>query len=98
VTLWYGSADRDEDVFADPDTFDVTREPNDHVAFGLGAHFCLGAGLARLEIRVLLEELLARVESASLAGPPLRLRSNIFTGLERLPVAFDVTSARSEPA
>lgn len=88
VTLWYGSADRDEEVFGDPDCFDVTREPNDHLAFGFGAHFCLGAGLARLEIRVLLEELLARARSVELAGPPMRLRSNIFTGLERLPVSF----------
>lgn len=88
VTLWYGSANRDEDAFADPDVFDVGREPNDHVAFGFGAHFCLGAGLARLEIATLFSELAARVRGVALAGPPVRLRSNIFTGLERLPVSF----------
>jgi cholest-4-en-3-one 26-monooxygenase len=88
VTLWYGSANRDEDVFADPDGFDVTRSPNEHLAFGFGAHFCLGAQLARLELRVIFEQLFGRLPDLELAGEPRRLRSNIFNGLERLPVRF----------
>jgi cholest-4-en-3-one 26-monooxygenase len=88
VTLWYGSANRDSDVFADPDGFDVTRDPNDHLTFGFGAHFCLGAQLARLELRVIFDELLNRLPALSLAGEPKRLRSNIFNGLEQLPVRF----------
>lgn len=88
VTLWYGSANRDEAVFEDSERFDVGRNPNDHLAFGFGPHFCLGAQLARLEIRVVFEELLASVKDVRLAGPVARLRSNIFNGLERLPVGF----------
>ena len=88
VTLWYGSANRDADVFSDPDRFDVSRAPNDHLTFGFGAHFCLGAQLARLELRVVFEELLNRVPHMRQAGEPQRLRSNIFNGLERLPVTF----------
>jgi len=88
VTLWYGSANRDSEVFDDPDRFDIRRAPNDHLTFGFGAHFCLGAQLARLELRVIFDELLNRVPQMSLAGEPKRLRSNIFNGLERLPVRF----------
>jgi cytochrome P450 len=87
VTLWYGSANRDDAMFAEPDRFDVGRAPNDHVAFGYGAHFCLGAQLARLELRVIFSELFERLPDMRLAGEARRLRSNIFTGLERLPVA-----------
>jgi cholest-4-en-3-one 26-monooxygenase len=86
VTLWYVSANRDEGVFPQADRFDVGRAPNDHLAFGYGAHFCLGAQLARLEIRVMLEEILRRLPGLTLDGEPRRLRSNIFNGLERLPV------------
>jgi len=87
VTLWYGSANRDDAMFSEPDRFDVGRAPNDHVAFGYGAHFCLGAQLARLELRVIFSELFERLPDLRLAGEARRLRSNIFTGLERLPVA-----------
>lgn len=86
VTLWYGSANRDEAVFAEPDRFDVGRTPNDHLAFGYGAHFCLGAQLARLELGVMFSELLERMPGLAQAGEERRLRSNIFSGLERLPV------------
>ena len=88
VLLLYPSANRDAAVFVDPFRFDVTRTPNEHVAFGIGAHFCLGANLARLELRVLLEEALPRLAGLELASsdpPPLRA-SNFISGLESLPV------------
>jgi cytochrome P450 family 142 subfamily A polypeptide 1 len=89
LLLLYPSANRDEAVFRDPFRFDVTREPNDHVAFGgYGAHFCLGASLARLELRVMFEELLPRLPGLRLASdaPPPRRPSNFIVGLESLPV------------
>ncbi len=88
LLLLYPSANRDEAVFERPFEFDIAREPNDHLAFGHGAHFCLGASLARLELRVLFEELAARRPRLALAaGAPLRWRaSNFITGLESLPV------------
>jgi cytochrome P450 len=87
VTTWFVSGNRDEDVFEHPDRFDVTRSPNPHMAFGPGGiHHCLGAHLARLEIRIVFEELLARVKDIELTGPPERLRSNFFNGVKRLPV------------
>jgi cytochrome P450 family 142 subfamily A polypeptide 1 len=88
VILLYPSANRDAAVFPDPFRFDVTRTPNDHLAFGIGAHFCLGANLARLELRVLLEEVLRRMPGLTLATsepPPLRA-SNFISGLETLMV------------
>jgi cytochrome P450 len=88
VVLFYASANRDEDVFRQPDTFDITRTPNDHLAFGIGPHFCLGANLARLEIRVMFEELLRRLPDIELAGPPERLRSYFINGVKRMPVRF----------
>ena len=89
VVLWYIAANRDADVFPEPDRFDLRREPNPHLAFGAGRHFCLGAWLARLEVRVTLEELFRRVRSAEIVGTPDRLRSNFIHGLKRLPVRFD---------
>ncbi|HJP67213.1 MAG TPA: cytochrome P450 [Actinomycetota bacterium] len=86
VTLWYGAANRDADVFPDPQVFDVGRSPNDHLAFGHGAHFCLGASLARLEIRTTLEAILRTLPGLEPAGEPERLRSNILAGYERMPV------------
>ncbi|MGQ0803529.1 MAG: cytochrome P450 [Actinomycetota bacterium] len=92
VVVWYCSANFDEDVFDDPTRFDVGREPNDHVAFGGGGpHFCLGANLARLEIRVMFEELLDRFAHVELAGPVERIRSNFTNGLRHMPVTFTVT-------
>jgi cytochrome P450 len=88
VTLWWSSANRDEDVFADPFRFDVRRQPNRHLAFGHGNHFCLGAVLARLEIRVVLEALLDRVATCTLDGPVEWTRSNKHTGVRHMPVAF----------
>jgi cytochrome P450 family 142 subfamily A polypeptide 1 len=86
--LLYPSANRDAAVFADPFRFDVARTPNEHIAFGIGAHFCLGANLARLELRVLVEEVLRRMPDLALASedPPPRRASNFISGLEALPV------------
>jgi cytochrome P450 len=87
VVLWYVSGNRDESEFADPETFDVARTPNRHLSFGRGGpHLCLGAHVARLEIRVLLAALARRVARFELAGPPRRIRSNFTNGLKALPV------------
>jgi cytochrome P450 len=87
VTTWFVSGNRDETVFEHPDRFDITRSPNPHMAFGPGGiHHCMGAHLAKLEIRVAFEELLARVDTFELTAPPDRLRSNFFNGIKRLPV------------
>jgi cytochrome P450 len=90
VTLWYVSANFDEDVFPDPYVFDIRRQPNEHVAFGkAGPHHCLGAYLARLEMRVLLEELLPRVRTIEVNGPAPRVRSNFINGIKKLPVRME---------
>jgi cytochrome P450 len=86
VTYWELSANRDETVFTDPFTFDIGRDPNPHVGFGMGIHFCLGSSLARLEIRLLFEELLARFASFELAGDPAWPANNRLIGMTRLPV------------
>ncbi|HEY7003745.1 MAG TPA: cytochrome P450 [Gaiellaceae bacterium] len=87
VALWYVSANFDEDVFEDPQKFDVGRRPNPHVTFGRGGpHFCLGSFLAQLEIRILLEEILARKVRFELTGDPVRLSSNFINGFKSLPV------------
>jgi cholest-4-en-3-one 26-monooxygenase len=92
VVLFYMSANYDETVFADPHRFDVTRSPNPHVSFGGGgAHFCLGAHLAQLEIRVLLDELISSTRSIALEAPADRLRSSWVNGLKRLPVTVVAT-------
>jgi cholest-4-en-3-one 26-monooxygenase len=88
VVLFYPSANRDETVFSDPERFDVGRTPNEHLAFGIGEHFCLGASLARLEIRVMFEELLNRIPDMEPAGPARRLRSNFINGIKHMPVRF----------
>ena len=87
VVVSFTSADRDEAVFADPDRFDIRRQPNPRLVFGHGPHFCLGAHLARTQMRALLEEVLARTSSLSYAGKPSYLRSNFQHGIKRLPVA-----------
>jgi cholest-4-en-3-one 26-monooxygenase len=87
VVLWYASANRDEEAFSDPFTFDVTRWPNDHVTFGGGGpHFCLGANLARLELRLIFSELLMRLPDLELAGEVEILRSNFVRGVMTMPV------------
>jgi cytochrome P450 len=86
VVVWYASANRDEEVFSDPDSFDIRRSPNDHLAFGYGPHFCLGNALARMSTRIAFSECARRMPDLSLDGPPERLRSNWFNGFKRMPV------------
>ena len=87
VVIWFNSANHDPDGFALPFRFDLAREKNDHMAFGRnGPHFCLGAWLARMEVRLVLEELMERIDHLEPAGPIERLRSNFISGIKRLPV------------
>jgi cytochrome P450 len=95
VSIWYVSANRDEEVFADPDRFDVGRTPNDHLSFGFGPHFCLGASLAHLEARIMFEELLSRLPDVTVAGPIERLRANHINGIKHLPVRFTPEARRT---
>jgi cholest-4-en-3-one 26-monooxygenase len=90
VVTFYASANRDEDVFEDAMTFDIHRTPNDHVTFGGGGvHFCLGANLARLEIKWMMREFLRRYPDAALAGEVRRLRSDFVNGIKYMPVALN---------
>ncbi|MFF3643695.1 cytochrome P450 [Streptomyces sp. NPDC002564] len=86
VTLWNTSANRDERVFADPESFDGARRPNRHVSFGFGPHFCVGAQLGRVELGALFEALRAEVGHAEVTGPPGRFYSNFLSGISSLPV------------
>jgi cytochrome P450 len=86
LALFYPSANRDEEVFADPFAFRVDRSPNPHLGWGFGEHYCLGANLARMEIRVLLEEMVPRLESVRLAGRPEWMASRVICGPKHLPV------------
>jgi cytochrome P450 len=88
VTLWWASANRDESVFDDPFTFDIRRSPNPHLTFGHGSHFCLGANLARVEMRVVFDEVLDRLDDLALAGPVEWTRSNKHTGVRHMPISF----------
>jgi cytochrome P450 family 142 subfamily A polypeptide 1 len=95
ILLLYPSANRDETVFDDPETFDITRSPNPHMAFGFGAHFCLGNQLARLEMRVMVERLLARLPDLHLAVDRTKLprrKANFISGIEEMPVEFTPTA------
>ncbi len=88
VVVSFTSANRDEAVFADPDRFDIRRDPNPHLVFGHGPHFCLGAHLARIQMRALFEEVLARTSCITYAGEPSYLRSNFQRGVKRLPISW----------
>jgi cholest-4-en-3-one 26-monooxygenase len=89
VVIYYASANRDEDVFDDPHTFDVGRFPNDHVTFGGGGvHYCLGASLARAEIKATMRQVVERMPNAELAGEPVRLVSDFVNGIKRMPIKW----------
>ena len=90
VTVWLGSANRDEKMFTDPFRFDVRRQPNRHIAFGVGAHRCLGAPMARLALHVFFDELLRHVRGIELAGPVEHLASNFIAGIKKLPVRLEM--------
>jgi cytochrome P450 len=91
LLLSYPSANRDEEVFDDPFRFDVGRDPNKHLAFGFGVHYCLGAALARMETRALFAELLPRLESVELAGQPEWVATTFVGGLKHLPIRYTLT-------
>jgi cytochrome P450 len=86
VVLWWQAANYDDRVFDRPGDFDIRRSPNPHLTFGLGSHFCLGANLARVEIRLMLAQLLDDVDTLALAGPVERTRSNKHGGFRHMPV------------
>jgi len=88
LALFYPSANRDEDIYDDPFTFRIDRNPNRHLGFGVGEHFCLGAHLARLELQVAYKHLLPRIEEVELAGPVSRLRSSLVGGVKHLPIRY----------
>jgi cholest-4-en-3-one 26-monooxygenase len=93
VSLFYPSANRDEDVFEDPYRFRVDRHPNPHIGFGVGEHFCAGAHVARLELEMAYRYLLPRLEEVELAGPIDRLTSNLVGGIKRLPIRYKLRRA-----
>jgi cholest-4-en-3-one 26-monooxygenase len=88
VVVWNASANRDEEAWDDPYRFEISRWPNDHVGFGYGPHFCLGAHLARLQMRLMLNEVLDRMPDIELTGPVERVASNLIGGIKRMPVKF----------
>lgn len=88
IAMWYGAANRDEEIFENPDVFDVARDPNEHIAFGYGQHRCLGARLAQLQLRVMIGEILARIPDMEFNGEVKRLRSNFINGIKYMPVKF----------
>ncbi len=88
IVVWLLSANRDEDAFVDPDRFDITRTPNEHIGFGYGEHFCLGAHLARLELRLMLGELLDRMPEMEVCGEVTRLHSTLVAGIKSMPVRW----------
>ena len=92
LALFYASANRDEDVFEDPFTFRIDRQPNRHLGLGVGEHFCLGANLARLEMTVAYKHLLPRIDEVELAGPVERLHSSLVGGVKHLPIRYKLRS------
>ncbi len=93
VCVYYPSINRDEDVFENPNTFDVGRNPNPHLAFGIGEHFCLGSHLARMELQIIFEEIVTRLKDIRLTGEVRRLRSNFIDGIKEMPVSFTPEAA-----
>jgi cholest-4-en-3-one 26-monooxygenase len=92
VAMFYPSANRDEEVFENPSRFDIRRETNPHVAFGIGEHYCLGANLARLELQAMFRQLAERIDSVELAGPIQRMRSSFVGGIKHMPIRYRIDS------
>jgi cytochrome P450 len=93
LVLFYASANRDESVFEDPYIFRIDRDPNPHLAFGIGEHFCIGAHLARQSQRALLWQLIGRFDALELAGEPAHIASSFVVGLKRLPIRYRLSRA-----
>jgi cytochrome P450 len=93
VCLFYPSANRDEEVFERPFEFNISRDPNPHIAFGIGEHFCLGANLARLELKVIFSQLIERLDHVESAGPMERLRSSFVGGIKHMPIRMKMNPA-----
>jgi hypothetical protein len=96
LMMCYWSANRDEDVFEEPFSFKVNRSPNRHLAFGSGAHICLGQLLANMEVRALFRELLPRLEHVELAGEPAWVQANFVSGRKRLPIRYRMAGQSTE--
>ena len=88
IAIFFPSANRQDDLFEDPYKFRIDRFPNNHLAFGVGEHFCAGAHIARLELEMIFKHLLPRIEEIELAGEPARLHSNLVGGIKRLPIRY----------
>jgi cholest-4-en-3-one 26-monooxygenase len=88
--MWYAGSNRDPAVFDDPHTFRIDRTPNPQQSFGIGEHFCLGANLARLSLRLLFTELFGSIENIELEAPPRRLHSNLINGIKEMRIRYDV--------
>ena len=93
--LWYSSANRDEEVYENGQIFDIQRAPNEHLSFGVGEHFCLGATLARLQLNTIFREIVSRLPDMEFAGPVKRLRSNFVDGIKEMPVRFTPESKQA---
>ncbi len=91
VVMWYAGANRDPAVFPDRHRFDITRTPNRQLSFGVGEHFCLGANLARLQLRIFFEELVGSMADIELAAPPRRLHSNLINGIKEMQIRYRPT-------
>ncbi len=95
VTLLYPSANYDEEVFDEPERFDIHRSPNEHLSFGIGEHFCLGASLARSELYIIFDEIIKRIRNPEFAGPVRRLRSNFINGVKEMRIKFTPETAQA---
>jgi cytochrome P450 len=93
VCLFYASGNRDEEIFEDPFSFRIDRSPNDHIGFGRGEHVCLGAHLARLELRAMYQQLRERLVSMESTGDPVRVRSSFVGGIKRAPIRWELRTA-----
>jgi cytochrome P450 len=90
LSMFYPSANRDEEVFEEPNRFDIQRDPNQHLAFGIGEHYCLGANLARLELQAMFRQLAERIDKVELGGPIQRMRSSFVGGIKHMPIRYSL--------